>query len=253
MISSRFRLLGVLVVGVGLMAFLASAAQAEGEWLVLETGKLLTGVQIEANKEKFEVGEVENNAISILAEEGTTKNDVLCTGFELLDGLLNATGGLKTGARAKFTGCKLLAEGAQGLSKEFSKCTPKTSGGPLGTVETLAFHGALKLHELAGGAKDDTLLLLPDNAEGLFASFELGAACAFGEELPFFGNLSLQDCGGNTKELEHLLSHLWTEFAPLTTLALFAPRGKTGSKNASVDGSVLSKLSSDRLYAGSPN
>jgi hypothetical protein len=252
MIRSRFSLLGVLVAAMGLMAFFASAAHAEGEWLVLQAGVLLTGAQIEAAAEKFEVVSLENSTLSLLSEIGTTKIDMLCTNLSFGDALLNATGGVKNGATMKFTGCKFLSGGTNGLEKEQPKCQPKTNGGPLGTVETLAAHATLKLHELTGGVKDDTLLILPDNVEVRFTTFELGASCAFGEEEPIFGHIALQDCGGTTKALEHLASHLLTEFAPLTTLALFAQRGKAGAKNASIDGSTTVKLASGRLFAGSP-
>jgi len=266
MIRSRFSLLGVLLAAIGLMAFFASAAQAEGEWLVLkEAGKLLTGAEIVANKEKFEVVELENKTGSLLGEIGTTRIDILCTALSLIDALLTATGGVKgesgkppVEAKVRFTGCVFLSGGANGLEKEQPKCQPKTNGGALGTVETLGAHALLKLHELKDKEgklieKDDTLLILPDNeTTQLATTLELGAGCAFGEELPVFGHLSLQDCGGTTKALEHLLSHLATEFAPLTTLALFAQRGKLGAKNASIDGSATFKLSSDRLWAGSP-
>jgi hypothetical protein len=252
MIRSRFSLLGVLVAAIGLMAVFASAAQAEGEWLVLQAGVLLTGAQIEAAAEKFEVVSLENSTGALLSEIGTTKIDILCTALSFVDALLNGTGGVKNGGSVKFTGCKFLSGGTNGLEKEQPKCQPKTNGGPLGTVETLPAHALLKLHELTGGVKDDTLLILPDNANVEATKLELGATCAFGEELPIFGHLSVQDCGGTTKALEHLASHLITEFAPLTTLALFAQRGKVGAKNASIDGSATVKLASGRLFAGSP-
>src|SRR5689334_2095645 len=180
MIRSRFSLLGVLVVAIGLMAFFASAAQAEGEWLVLKAdGKLYSGAEIEANAEKFEILELENKTGALLSEIGTTKIDILCTALELIDALLNATGGIKEGAKIKFTGCKLLSGGANGLEKEQTKCVPKTNGGPLGTVETLPFHAQLKLHKLSNGEVDDVFRLLPDNAEVKFTTLELGASCAF--------------------------------------------------------------------------
>jgi len=253
MIRSRFSLLGVLLAAIGLMAVFASAAQAGGKWLVLkETGVLLTHTQILAEHTKFEVLNLENLTGALLGEIGTTKIDILCEELEFIDALLSEDGVLP-GGKVKFNGCVFLSGGSNGLETKQAKCTPKTNGGPVGTVETLAAHALIMLHELAGGVKDDTVLILPDNAEGRATTLELGNTCAFGEELPIFGNLSVQDCGGTTKALEHLLSHLATEFGPLTTLALFAPRGKAGAKNASIDGSANIKLSTDELWAGDPD
>jgi hypothetical protein len=183
-------LLGVLVVAISLVAFSASIAQAEVAWLVLKvpTGGLYSGAEIEANKEKFEAS-LENATVALLSEVGITKIAITCTATELVDALLNATGGLKEGAKAKFTGCKFFSGGTNGLQTEQTKCQPKTNGGPLGTVETLPFHALVKSHELKSGEKDDTLLVLPDNAEERVISLELGASCAFGEELPTFGLL----------------------------------------------------------------
>src|SRR5689334_11412210 len=252
MIRSRFSLLGVLVAAMGLMAFFASAAQAEGEWLVLEAGKLLTGAQIEEKKEEF-TGALENETGALLSEIGTTKIDIVCTAGTLIDALLNATGGVKEGGKVRFTGCQFFSGGTTGLETLQKKCAPKTNGGAVGTVETKPAHALLKLHTLVGGEKDDTLLILPDNlTTQLVAELELGEGCAFGESLPIFGHLALQDCGGTTKALEHLKTHLATEFAPLTTLALFAQRGKAGAKNASVDGSANVSLVMSKTWAGSP-
>jgi hypothetical protein len=218
---------------------------------VLNEGRLLTGGEIEASNQDFG-GILESATGSLLSEIGTTKIDIVCTGATPITPFLNASGGVKTLARMQFTGCKFWSGGANGLEKEQPKCVPKTNKFVNGILETLPFHALLKLHALAGGTKDDTLLLLPDNAEVRATTLELGSSCAFGEELPIFGSLSVQDCGGTTKALEHLEVHLLTEFAPLTTLALFAQRGKPGAKNASIDGSMNIDLVSGRLWAGSP-
>src|SRR5689334_2634403 len=253
MIRSRSSLLGVLVAAIGLMAVFASAAQAEGKWLVLKaSGGLYTGAEIEANKEEFSFGELENLTGALLSEIGTTKIDIVCTTASLIFPFLNATGGIKVLATMQFTGCKFFSGGTNGLEKEQPKCVPKTNKSVGGILETLSFHALLKLHELAGGAKDDTLLLEPDSFNRQIAALELGASCAFGEELPIFGSLSVQDCGGTTKALTHLVTHLVTEFAPLTTLALFAQRGQVGAKNAAIDGSMNVGLFSERSWAGDP-
>jgi|SRR5689334_21345689 len=262
MIRSRFSLLGVLLVAIGLMAVFASAAQAEGHWLVLETvgGKLVEEPTLKT--ERFE-GSLENNTGALLSEIGTTKIDIVCTAGELLDALLNNTGGVQEGGKVKFTGCKFFSGGKDGLEKEQPKCQPKTTGAAAaGEVETKPAHALLKLHELLlkpnpetgkeEVVKEDTLLILPDNTTTqLAAELELGASCAFGELLPIFGHLAVWDCLGRAAGLKHALTHLITEFSPLTTLALFAVRGKTGAKNASVDGSANIKLHSDREWAPS--
>jgi len=232
-----------------LMAFFASAAQAEvgAQWLVLEKpGVLLTEAQILAKNTKFEVLELENSTGALLSEIGSTKIDISCTNLSLIDALLGGNGGVNNGASIKFTGCAFFSGGANGLEHIQSKCE-------VGTIETLPAHALLRLHQLADGVKDDTLLILPDNVEVRVTTVKLGPSCAFGEELPIFGNLALQDCGGTTKALEHLLSHLVNEFTALSTLALFGQRGKPGAKLASIDGSATVKLNTDALWSGDPS
>src|SRR5689334_646730 len=238
----RSALLGVLVITACLLGVFANAAQAEG---------LYTGAEIEANEERFE-GSLENSTGALLSELGSTKMDVVCITAQLVDALLNAAGGVKEGAKVKFIDCRVLGGGTNGLEKEFSKCVPKTNGGPLGTIETLPFHASLQSHQMESGEKADTLLISPDNEKEEVVNIELGETCAFGEELPIFGLLSIQDCGGSTSVLEHRAIHLLTEFSPLTDLALFAMRQVKGSKPAKIDGSANITLASERLWAGDP-
>jgi len=250
MIRSRCSLLGVLLTAIGLMAVFASAAQAEGEWLVLQTpgGLLIQGAALEA--EKLE-GSLENSTGTLLANVHGFQIAIKCTAAVLIDALLTTTGGVKTGAKIKFTGCTVLGGGANGLREELTKCEVKTDGGVVGTIETEPAHAALKLHTLTGGEKDDTLLILPDNLFQRVAVLELGAGCAIEEEVYIYGHLSVRDCGGNIKGLAHLLTHLLTEYEPLSTLSLFAPEGKEGAEGAFTDGSANIKLASDREWAPS--
>jgi hypothetical protein len=252
MIRSRFSLLGALLAAIGLMAVFASAAQAEGVWLVLETpgGPHVGGAALEA--EKFE-GSLENNTGALLSRVSfTARIAIKCTAVEIIDALLTTTGGVKEGAKVKFTGCTVLANGTDGLRDELTKCGVHTGTAAAGTIETEPFHALLKLHELkSSGEKHDTLLVVPDNEEELAVKLLMGNMCAIGEEIPVFGHLSFRDCGGDKKGLEHLLTHLITEFEPLDTLSLFEPEGGLGAWPAFLDGSANIKLASDRLWSAS--
>jgi hypothetical protein len=251
MIRSRFSLLGVLVAAIGLMAISASSAQAEGRWLVL-TGvgsNLFTDAEIEANKEKL-TGEIENGTAALLTEVLGLKIDILCTAGELIDALLGAGGTVKAGARVKFTGCKVLSGGTNGLLKEEAKCKPHTAGAAVGTIETEPGHAALKLHKLADGTLHDTALILPDNVAERFVAIEMAEGCSLPETTEIFGLFSVWDCVSNSAWLTHNTVHLITEFKPLTHLWVISDT--TEHLNTSIDGSANIRLASGRSFAGSP-
>jgi len=251
MIHPRLSLLGALVSAIGLMAVFATSGQAETRWLVLKLSSsgLYSDSELEASNGRF-VGTLENNTGKLLTEIGKMGFTITCTAGSPVDALLAKSGGTKEGAIIRFTGC----------SSSQTKCTPKTNGGPSGTIETLSLHNLLKLHTLVveeGGKKVElkvtTVLITPDNAKELLTNIELGATCVFGEELPIFGLLSVQDCGGTKKALEHLQVHLITEFEPLTDLAVYAKRSEGGTPvklDGSMNISVPINESLGALYAG---
>jgi len=247
MIRSRFSLLGVLL-AVGLMAFAASSAQAEtgAKWLILETvgGNLVPQTEMALGAERLE-GSLENSTASLLSEIGGTKISIKCTAVSLVNAIPAVNGGVREGARIQFTGCTVLGGGANGLETEFTKCEVKTEGGPTGFFKTTLSHALLKLN-----GNDDILLFLPDNAEGLLFKLEMGTTCAFGNEVKIFGKFAVQDCGGNTKSLEHLATHLVSEYTAATKIKLFKP--EPNGTTARIDGSINASLASGRQFSGDP-
>jgi hypothetical protein len=250
MVRTRFSLLGVLAAAVVLIALFARSAQAEtgAKWLVLTgTGSnLYTQAEIEARNEKFE-GSIELPSAALLGKALGIKLAIKCTAAELIDALLGPNGSVKNGAKVKFTGCTLLSGGTDGLLEE--TCELKSAGQPFGTVVTNSAHALLKLHELAGGVKDDTLLILPDVGNE-FTNFQMDELCPFGENIPIAGSLSLQDCEGTTSALTHKLAHLFTQFTPLTKLYIISDTAE--HLETKIDGSVNIKLASDKLWSGDP-
>ena len=251
MIRTKLGLLGLCAVVFGVMAFSATAAQAEvgATWLVLKTenGALLTEAEIEANKEKL-VGEIENKTASLLAKVLGLKIEILCTAGELIDALLGAVGTVKNGAKVKFTGC-VVREANAGLAL-LSGCEAHSSGAPVGTIETKAGHASIELHELVGGVKHDVTRILPDVGEE-FVNILMGEFCAIGQELPILGKLTLWDCLEEGKgALKHLVTHLVTEFKPLTKLFVISDTAE--HLETSLDGSANVKLASGRSWAIKP-
>jgi hypothetical protein len=254
MTRTRLGLLGLCAVVFGLMAFSASAAQAEvgAKWLVLKTegGALLTDAEIEANKEKI-VGEIENKTASLLSKVLGLKTQLLCTAGELIDALLAANGSVKAGAKVKFTGCIALKAGT---AEKLSGCLPHSAGQAeaSGVIETNAFHALIELHELAGGVKHDVTLIIPDNVKEEFLNILMGEECAVGSSLPVFGKLTLWDCVEEGKgALKHAVTHLVTEFKPLTKLYTLTDTAE--HLETSLDGSANVKLASGRSWAIKPN
>jgi hypothetical protein len=251
MIRTKLGLLGLCAVVLGVMAFSATAAHAEAgaTWLVLKTvnGALETEAEIETNKERL-VGEIENKTVSLLTKVLGLKIEILCTAGELLDALLGAVGTVKNGAKVKFTGC-VAREANAGLAL-LEGCEPHTSGQPVGTIETNGGHASIELHELTGGVKHDVTNILPDVGT-LVVNVEMGILCSIGENLPIFGKLALWDCQEEGKgALKHLVTHLFTEFKPLTKL--FAISDTAEHLETSLDGSLNIKLASGRSWAIKP-
>jgi hypothetical protein len=252
MIRTKLGLLGLCAVVFGMMAFSATAAQAEvgAKWLILKTegGALLTEAEIETNKERF-VGEIENKTASLLTKVFGVKIEILCTAGELIDALLGANGSVKTGAKVKFTGC-VMREANAGLAL-IPHCEPRSTGNPVGTVETKPLHALIELHMLTSGVKHDVIKILPDVGEE-FVDILLGEECSFGEKLPVFGKLVLWDCLEEGKgALKHLVTHLVTEFAPLTKLYVISHTAE--HLETKLDGSANVKLASGRSWAIKPN
>jgi len=208
------RLMGLLALALGLMAFSATAAQAE------------TGAFWEVNGAKQGTGEsaavqAKNDTphSTLLTEVGTSKVEILCGPISFVNGVISGTGA--TG-KIHYEECTTkVNEIAQ------SRCTPKSPGASLGLIETNALKGLLKLT----AAKEDVLELTP--AEGTaFVTLELGPFCAIGNKFDITGKATLEDC--NKEGLVNKVEHLFQE-GPESAL-LF------GAKPATIDGSAFGFL-----------
>lgn len=229
MVRSRlgFKVLGLCALALGLMAVVASAAQAEAgaNWKVNGSNVTL------ALLPSFQVKELENKTASLLfTTAGGTKVEILCTAAKVLDGLttndakLGPEGKVDLG-KAHFSGCLTKLNGVTS-----PPCEPFT-GANKGLLLTETATGLIRLHP-AGG--QPVIELKPENAEERFVTFTLGEECAIGEKVPIAGLLFLKDCKSEGKV--ELVEHLVEELKELTKLtALGQP--------ATLDGSVFIKLS----------
>jgi hypothetical protein len=196
---------GILALVLGLMAFGATAAQAEpgAYWLVNGTDigtTLLPEVQAENDTEH----------ITVSTSVGKTPLEFLCGPIKLVGAKLHELG--------RFTG-KIHYEGCITIlnknGKAVGNCKPKSPGATAGLIETVALEGLLKLHELAGGAKDELLEVKPVAPATAFVRVEMGPLCAIGNEFDFTGKAFLRDClnEGLVDRKDHLV-----EEGPLTAL-----------------------------------
>jgi hypothetical protein len=213
MIRSRFGLLGLCAVLFGVMAFGATAAQAEvgAQWLFAEKGagtKLVPFLEASIGLEK-------DSAVYILHTKILGVAVLfLCTELKAVNAVLKANGSIGEGGKVLFSGCTTDLNNVPNAA-----CTPNDITDGLGFIVTQNLHSLLVLHELAGGVKDDLLKLLPDKVGGVesnvFAYIEMGEKCPIGKKVPVIGKLTLKDCEGLA--LTHLVKHL-VEPGPLTEL-----------------------------------
>jgi hypothetical protein len=226
MIRTRLGLLGLCAVVLGVMAFSASAAQAEAgaKWLILSGGVAKTGEELPAAVD----GSLENNDGSLLSKIVGIKTKFLCTGAKLIEVKLEGTGSLTNGGKVKFTGC------ATYLNEELApECETHSAGQPAGTIVSNAGKGLLVLHEPSAGVKEGVTRIEPKEGE-TFVTLTLGELCPIGNKVPIIGKLFVKDCEG--KLTTHLVNHLIEELKALTTLWTIS---KTAEHVATIDGSAL--------------
>jgi hypothetical protein len=236
MIRTRLGLLGLCAVVLGVMAFSASAAQAEtgAKWLILteETFKNEKGETEHKVKTAEELsaavqGELENSDGSLLSKIVGIKVKFLCTAATLIGVKLEGNGSLTSGGRVKFTGCVTY------LNEELApECEPKTTGEPLGTLLSNEGKGLLVLHEPSPGVKEGVTRIEP-KVGTTFITLTLGASCPIGNTVPIIGKLFVKDCEG--KLTTHLVTHLIEELKALTKLWTIS---ETPEHVATIDGSA---------------
>jgi hypothetical protein len=237
--------LGLKVVGacalvLGLMALVASGAQAEvgAHWNVknlVETQlfQIPNGPGGVVNLQpQLEIKEIANKTGTL---EFTTKSGtlvkILCTEAKFDEGgLLQASGGISLG-RMLYHGCLTFLN-----EKDAPSCLPKTAGQPFDLILTLKFKGLIVL-DVVGGVTEDYVKFVPDEGKA-FAHIELGEECAIGtlilvEAKSAGEGFWVKDSVSNTSFLEEKVEHL-VEESLHGIIALGQP--------AVIEGSALVKL-----------
>lgn len=201
----RFALLGICAAALGVLAFGTAGAQAEigAQWLFAE--------RFGSNLVPFLPAFIRlETDVPIFLHTEILKIKVLftCTTTTAENAELKANGSIGEGAKIKYSGCTTQLNGVTA-----SECEPK-AGGEKGVIRTNGLHALMRLHELAGGVRDDLILVLPDSGE-LITTIELPAECPIGTKVPILGTFTLKDC--ENLILTHLVKHL-LEIGPLDSL-----------------------------------
>jgi hypothetical protein len=206
------RLIGLLALALGLMAFSATAAQAEPGAFWEVNGSVLSGsAEVQAKNDTAHS--------TLLSTSGGSSVEILCGPIKFVGGTLSGTGG---SGKIHYEECTTKLAGVTA-----NRCVPRSPGAAAGLIETRQITALLKLHELAGGTKDDLLDLSPEG--GVFVELSLGSGlCAIGNSIPITGLVTLKDCRGEA--LANVVEHLFEE-GPLSTL-------KFGENPATIDGSA---------------
>ena len=224
--------MGLFSVVVGLMAFSATAAQAEPGAFWEVNGAPISSTLLPSIQARNDTPHT-----TFLTVVGATIVEILCGPIKLVNGKLHELGRL-TG-KLHYEECTTKLNGVT-----VNRCTPKSPGAPLGLIESNALKGLLKLHVLAGGATDDLLEVIPEMGAALFR-LELGPLCALGNNFEIVGKLFLKDC--QNELLINKVEHLFEE-GPLTAL-LF------GANPLTIDGSFwvfLTGAHEGMTYSGHP-
>ena len=217
--QSRFgrKALGLCALVLGLMAFTASAAQAEvgSKWMV-------NGVDLNPHVLKVEVGvkELENKTGSLLSTLVGLATKLLCTGETMTGAVLLLEGHLSGGV-IDYTGCETFLSGVLTAA-----CTP--TGGLIKTKKLL---GLILL--VLGPEGLETLVDIKPEEGTEFAVIESSEKCAVGQKIVIKGEVDLKDCKkewGKEKS-----THLLEESPAVSKLT-------ANNKPASLDGSKIVEL-----------
>jgi len=243
------KVLGLCAFALGLMAFVAGAAQAEttSHWNV--AGKSVT----ETESFQTEIKELEGNTATLLfTTKSGTKVSILCKTAKFDEGgALVKEGGLSLG-RILFTGCVTLLNGV--LSPP---CIPKTTGKAAGEILSEKAKGLIVLDEVEK-VKQDYVQITPDTGT-LFAKLETGVECSIGEVVKVEaksaaeggGGLWIKDCKGNGTAGPPPTAGFTTEAA--THLIEESLHGLLAlGQPATIDGSAVIALTSGALFSGTP-
>ena len=231
MTRARLGLFGLCAMVLGLMAFSASAAQAEtgAKWLFAEKAPNSGLVPFLEASVRFEI----DQKVILHSKVAGISVLLLCPKIELENAVLKANGGIGQGAKIRLSSCVFDLNGVESKS-----CEPNNGGTEPGVIKTQPVHGLIILYKLAGGTVDDLLLILPDNGETL-VTFEMSEECSIGEKIPFIGKFTIKDCEGLS--LTHLVKHL-VEVGTAAELTELWMISKTAEHQTSVLGGAWASL-----------
>jgi len=254
MVRSRLglKVLGLCALALGLMAFVASAAQAEptAHWNV--AGKSVTG----AEEFQAEIKEIENKSATLeFKTAGGTLVKILCTAAKFggtTGGKLIKEGGINTGD-VTFTGCKTELN-----SKPSAACEPHSKGQPAQTILSETGKGLITLDKVGENVEEYTKIVPTGTA---FAIIEMSEECSIGTKVDVKPKsvgegLWIKDCKGNGKAdepgkpgsgtpgfLHEEATHLIEE-ALKGLIALGQP--------AVIEGSAVIGISTGAIWSGTP-
>jgi len=216
------RLMALLAFGIGLMAFVPTAAQAElgAHWNINSASTTdALNAQLQTT--------LEGGHVVFLTTSGATTVQILCTAMKFVDMLMKVLGVIL--GKIHYEGCVTKLNG--GVANP--ACKPHSPGAAMGLIETNLVKGLIKLHELGPGLWVDQVELKPDVMGQPFVTLVLGIEnpedneCAIGEKFDLTGKLFWKDC--QEEFLIEKMRHLFVE-APLSEL-LF------GGNEVTIDGS----------------
>jgi hypothetical protein len=238
------KLFSLCVLALGLVAFSAAAAQAEGTWMYKGVD-LISSAQNKEIVGRFEKG-TDGTLLSTL---GLNTVNFLCTAAQLVNAILEPEGKIsETNKNAKFaySGCTTTINGTTAKT-----CEPKATGKPTGTIETEEFYALLELHKLLNEKKEvigtDAVIVFTPKVGTVFVILHMSEACAIGEEVKLFGSLARVDVGGDVGTLEEKRIHIVEPFKPLTKLKIANTKSEG---TVTLDSKIEIELSSGEVWNG---
>jgi hypothetical protein len=236
----RFKAFGLCALVLGLMAFAASAAQAEPEARWMVAGANIEGATEVPIAEELEIEKLEDiknpgKHLVLLTKILGILTHILCTTAKLINAKLIKEGGVSAGGKVQFGGCGTFLEESSTAS---APCLPKTAG-VNDIIETNKGKGLLKLF---GGVGET--LIMPEEGETL-AIVESSAECAVGQKIKMTGHIVIKDCKNiKTEEVGHLI-----EVDNVNSTL------KASGQKAEIHGSAIVKLAGSglgKLWSGLP-
>ncbi len=208
-ISRRTLRLVVRLLTFGVMLLTAAAAHAESgaRWLIRnQNQELINAENLHANVK----GVLEKGGGFLLTKILKASVEISCGQGLYLNAALLGEGSVSNG-KAIFGECETFFSG-----KFMPKCAPHSKGEPPGTIVTNFVSGLIVLHVLQPSGEHDEFVKIQPTTGTKFATVELGATCAIGEEVDVNGTLFTEEDEIGLVTVDTL--HSFGEAKPLTEL-----------------------------------